>query len=47
MNTNVLANKINVYLHHKNTRHYRSLRKMPWEEVIIYCNILDPNSIFP
>lgn len=39
-------NKNIIYLNHENTRHYGSVREMPWEEVIIYCHILDCNSIF-
>ena len=35
-----------IYLNHENTRHYGSFRKMSWEEVIVYCHILDRNSIF-
>jgi hypothetical protein len=37
--------RFSAYLNHENTRHYGSLWEMPREEVVIYRDILDCNSI--
>jgi hypothetical protein len=38
--------RVSAYLNHENTRHYGFVWEMPLEEFVVYCDILNCNSIF-